>query len=227
MYAVIKTGGKQYKVAPGEILSVEKVTGEAGDQVVFEEVLLVGNDDGVTLGDPLVGGAGVAADIVEQGRGRKIKIFKKKRRQGYRRTAGHRQHLTRVKITEILTDGKKPSKAAKPAAKKADDKDKTAAAGAKADAGEAKAEAKAEAKSEAKAETKAAPKSGGDDLKKISGVGPALEKKLHGLGVTSFQQIVEWTADDIARIDEELNFKGRIERDDWQAQAKALMAENG
>lgn len=156
MYAVIKTGGKQYRVAPEDVLTVEKVPGEAGDIVAFDEVLLVGGDAGVTLGSPLVGGASVAAAILEQERTRKIKVFKKKRRQGYRRTAGHRQQVTRIQITEILTDGQKPSAAAKakaaqkkPAPKKAADEE------AADDAPKAAAKPKAPAKPKASAKPKA------------------------------------------------------------------------
>lgn len=149
MYAVIKTGGKQYRVAPDDILSVEKLAGEAGEIVEFSEVLLVGGDDGLTVGAPLVEGASVAAQVIEQARGPKVISFVKKRRKHHRRTRGHRQMLTRVQITEILTDGKKPSKkaAAKPAKK----------AEAKAEAEPKKAEAKAEKPAAKKAETKAAP----------------------------------------------------------------------
>lgn len=150
MYAVIKTGGKQYRVAPDDVLSVEKLAGEAGEIIEFSEVLLVGGDDGLTVGVPLVEGASVAAQVIEQARGPKVISFKKKRRKNHRRTRGHRQMLTRVQITEILTDGKKPSKkaAAKPAKK----------AEAKPEAAPEKAAAKSEAKAEKPAAKKAAPK---------------------------------------------------------------------
>jgi large subunit ribosomal protein L21 len=122
MFAVIRTGGKQYRVAPNDIIEIEKIAGNPGDIVELAEVLLVGGaDSGPEAGAPLVAGALVAAEVVEQGRGDKIRVFKKKRRKGYRRTKGHRQLLTTLRITEILTDGKKPSKqAAKPEAKKAE-----------------------------------------------------------------------------------------------------------
>ena len=124
MYAVIKTGGKQYKVAPNDLLRVEKLDGATGDAVVFEEVLVVGDGDDISLGAPNVDGASVAGEVVAQMRDRKIVVFKKKRRKNYRRTRGHRQHLTVVKITDILTGGAKPKKTAakKPAAKAAADK---------------------------------------------------------------------------------------------------------
>ena len=116
MYAVIKTGGKQYKVAAADLLEVEKLAGAAGDSVAFGEVLMVGGDEGVTLGSPLVAGAQVAGEIVDQVRTAKILVFKKRRRQNSKRSHGHRQEHTLVRITEILTDGKEPSKEAAAAA---------------------------------------------------------------------------------------------------------------
>jgi large subunit ribosomal protein L21 len=106
MYAVIRTGGKQYKVAPQDVLQIEKIEGAAGDAVRFADVLMVAGDGEPKLGAPLVSGAVVSAEVVEQGKGPKIIIFKKKRRQNYRRKNGHRQELTTVRILEILTGGK-------------------------------------------------------------------------------------------------------------------------
>ena len=115
MFAVIKTGGKQYRVAVEDKLKVEKVAGEAGAIVQFTEVLVVGGDT-VTLGTPTVAGAAVAAEVLEQGRGPKVISFKKRRRKNSRRKRGHRQELTLVRITEILTDGAKPAQTARPKA---------------------------------------------------------------------------------------------------------------
>ena len=238
MFAVIKTGGKQYRVAAEDTLKVEKVSGEAGDQVVFDTVLMVGGDKPL-VGAPLVEGASVAAEILEQGRVRKIIIFKKRRRKNSRRKNGHRQDYTLVKITDILTDGKKAAAKKKAAPKaKAEPEEPIAdavaaeAAEAKAPKTEAKEKApkaepkKAEAKSaEADAPLFTAPDGEPDDLKKISGVGPALEKKLHALGVKTFEQVANFTAEDIEKVDDALSFKGRIERDDWVGQAKALADE--
>ncbi|WP_332713807.1 50S ribosomal protein L21 [Pelagibacterium mangrovi] len=216
MFAVIKTGGKQYKVAANDLVRVEKLAGDAGDAVTFENVLMVGAGADVTLGAPLVDGALVAGEVVEQFRDKKVIVFKKKRRQGYRRKNGHRQELTLVRITEILTGGAKPSgkkaaapKKAAPKAEKTEDKP-----AAKAEAKPAKAE-KAEAAPAAEFK---------DDVKLIGGVGPALEKKLATAGVTSLTQIAKWTKADVAKFDEELDFKGRIERDEWVDQAKELIA---
>jgi len=120
MFAVIRTGGKQYRVAPNDVIEIEKIAGNPGDIVELGEVLLLGGDE-PKAGKPLISGALVAAEVVEQGRGEKIIVFKKKRRKGYRRTKGHRQLLTTIRVTEILTDGKKPSKqAAKPEPKRAE-----------------------------------------------------------------------------------------------------------
>jgi len=101
MYAVIKTGGKQYRVQPGDVIVVEKIDGDAGAAVNFGEVLMLGGDNGVTVGAPVVDGASVAATLIETRKGEKIKIFKKIRRQGYRRTNGHRQFETVLQITGI------------------------------------------------------------------------------------------------------------------------------
>jgi large subunit ribosomal protein L21 len=109
MFAVFKTGGKQYRVAADDVLKVDKIKGEPGEIVEFGEVLVVGGDN-VTLGAPTITGAAVAAEVIEQGRGPKVIAFKKRRRKNSRRKRGHRQEFTLLRITEILTDGKKPNK---------------------------------------------------------------------------------------------------------------------
>ena len=106
MFAVVKTGGKQYKVSPGDVLLVEKLEGEAGTAIRFSDILMYGDENGATVGAPVVANAAVKATIREQTRGDKIIVFKKKRRQGYRRTAGHRQDLTVLTIEEIEVGGK-------------------------------------------------------------------------------------------------------------------------
>ncbi|MDX8353557.1 50S ribosomal protein L21 [Cognatiyoonia sp. IB215182] len=223
MFAVLKTGGKQYKVASGDVLRVEKLAAQAGDKVQFNEILMVGN----TVGTPFVEGAGVQADVIDQIKGEKtINFVKRRRKHSSQRKKGHRQQLTLVRIADILEKGADKSgvmaavsgagvvaaPAAKPAKKAAPKKEAEAP----------KAEApKAE---KPKAEKKAAPAKaeGADDLKKLSGVGPALEKKLHDAGVTTFAQIAAWTEADVAAMDEKLSFKGRIEREGWIDQAKDL-----
>ncbi|MGE0725266.1 MAG: 50S ribosomal protein L21 [Alphaproteobacteria bacterium] len=101
MYAVIRTGGKQYRVAKDDVIVVEKLDGEPGAAVTLGDVLMVGGDSGVTVGKPTVAGAAVTAEVVAQGKGEKVIIFKKKRRQNYRRKRGHRQPQTTLKITGI------------------------------------------------------------------------------------------------------------------------------
>jgi large subunit ribosomal protein L21 len=106
MYAVIKTGGKQYRVQPGDLLVVEKLDGEPGASVAFGDVLLLGDGEAVTVGAPTVAGASVAATLIETRKGEKVKIFKKIRRQGYRRTRGHRQAESVLRVTGITAGGK-------------------------------------------------------------------------------------------------------------------------
>ena len=101
MYAIIKTGGKQYQVATGDRLQVEKLDGNVGDSIELHEVLLVADGDAITVGQPVVEGAKVVATITDQGRHKKIRVFKKKRRKGYRLKQGHRQSYTSLKIAEI------------------------------------------------------------------------------------------------------------------------------
>jgi large subunit ribosomal protein L21 len=101
MYAVISTGGKQYKVQPGETVLVEKLAGEAGDKITFDQVLLVADDQQVAVGRPHVDGATVTGEIVEQGLGDKVIVYKFKRRKNYRRKNGHRQAYTAVKINDV------------------------------------------------------------------------------------------------------------------------------
>ncbi|WP_417239022.1 50S ribosomal protein L21 [Celeribacter halophilus] len=202
MFAVLKTGGKQYKVQSGDVLRVEKLAADAGEKVQFNEILMVGS----TIGAPLVEGAGVQAEVIDQIKGEKlIHYVKRRRKHSSQRKKGHRQQLTLLRITDILEKGAEKSgvKAAVGAGSVAS----TAAAAPK------KAAAKAEAPAAA---------AGADDLKKLSGVGPALEKKLNAAGVTSFAQIAAWSEADIAEFDEKLSFKGRIEREGWVEQAKEL-----
>jgi large subunit ribosomal protein L21 len=107
MYAVIKTGGKQYRVSPGDLMVVEKLAGEPGSNVAFGEVLMVGEGEAVVIGAPTVAGASVSATLIETRKGEKVKIFKKIRRQGYRRTRGHRQHETVLRVVGVTgADGK-------------------------------------------------------------------------------------------------------------------------
>lgn len=215
MFAVMKTGGKQYKVQSGDMLRVEKLAADAGETVQFNEILMLGGDKTV-VGAPLVDGAAVQAEVIDQVKGDKVINFVRRRRKhSSKRTVGHRQKLTLLKITEILASG-------------ADKTGVKAAVGAGSVAGVAAAAAAPKKAASKKAEKPAAKKAaapaaaGADDLKQLSGVGPALEKKLHEAGVTTFAQIAAWTEEDIAAMDEKLSFKGRIEREGWVDQAKEL-----
>ena len=122
MYAVIKTGGKQYRVANGDVIAVEKLAGEPGSVISLAPVLMLNDDKSSTVGTPIVEGAAVSAEVLEQTRGGKIIVFKKKRRKGYRRTIGHRQDITVLRITDVTGKAKAaPKRAAKAAEKPAEE----------------------------------------------------------------------------------------------------------
>ena len=224
MFAVLKTGGKQYKVQSGDMLRVEKLAADAGETIQFNEILMLGGDAPV-IGAPFVADAAVQAEVIDQVKGDKVINFVKRRRKhSSQRTKGHRQKLTLVRVTEILNSG--ADKSGVKAALGAGSVSKSAIAAVVEPASKAKTAKPAAAKAtEAKP---AAPKAGkataGGDLKKLSGVGPALEKKLIAAGVTSLEQVAAWTEADVTKIDEELSFKGRIEREGWIVQAKELTA---
>ncbi len=235
MFAVLKTGGKQYKVASGDVLRVEKLDASAGETIQFNEILMVGN----TVGAPFVADAGVQAEVIDQIKGEKtINFVKRRRKHSSARKKGHRQQLTLVRIGDILEKGADKSgvKAALggagvsyAAALGAPTSKKAAAAAERASQPKAEKKAAAPKAAAPKAEkpAKAAPKKAkasadGDDLTKISGVGPVIVGKLHDLGVTTFAQIAAWTPEDVADMDEKLSFKGRIDRDNWLEQAAEL-----
>ena len=231
MFAVIKTGGKQYKVQSGDMLRVERLAADAGETVQFNEVLMLGGDSPV-VGSPMVEDAGVQAEVVDQIKGDKVIHFVKRRRKhSSKRTKGHRQKLTLVKIGEIMASGagKSGAKAAigtgsvSAAAVEAIEANAAAKFDAAKPVKKSKAEKKAAAPAAEKpAKAKAAAVEGADDLSKISGVGPVIVGKLHGEGITTFAQIAEWTEADVEAIEEKLSFKGRVGREDWIAQAKEL-----
>lgn len=196
MYAVIKTGGKQYRVAVGDKLKVESINASEGDTVTLDEVLMIGDGDKLQVGTPTLD-TSVQATVLSNGRGKKLRIVKFRRRQNSRTRTGHRQNFTEIEITAI--GGKAPAKKAAPK------------------------KAAALKKAEAPKKAAAPKKSEKDDLTRISGVGPVIVGKLEALGITTFQQVADFTAADIERIDGELNFKGRIERDEWVKQAKEFL----
>jgi large subunit ribosomal protein L21 len=210
MFAVLKTGGKQYKVQAGDLLRVELLAAEAGDKVQFNDILMLGGDK-LTFGAPFVEGAAVQAEVIDNIKADKVITYHKRRRKhSSQRTRGHRQQLTLLRVTDVLASGADKS-------------------GIKEAVGTAIARRAAHGSAAAAPAKKAAPKKAAavatdvkDDLKLLSGVGPALEKKLNEAGVTSFAQIAAWTEADIAAFDEKLSFKGRIEREGWVAQAQDL-----
>jgi large subunit ribosomal protein L21 len=194
MYAVIKTGGKQYRVAANDKILIEKLEGAAGDQVTFEDVLMVANGAEISIGAPVVAGATVVGEIAAQEKADTVYIFKKRRRKHYRRRNGHRQLLTSVTITSILTGGAKPdakAKAAKPAAPVA-----VAAAGAASGAS--------------------------DDISLVGGIGPKMEAGMRELGYNTFASIAAMTAEQIEAAEAHLKQKGRFAREEWIEQAKEL-----
>lgn len=230
MFAVLKTGGKQYKVQPGDMLRVERIAASAGETVQFNEVLMLGGDS-PQVGAPMIEDAGVQAEVVDQIKGEKVIHFVKRRRKhSSKRTKGHRQKLTLVKITEILASGAGKSGVAAAvgtgsvsAAAVAAITGKSAAAAPAKKAKAPKADAPKAEKAEKPAKAaKAAKKTDGDDLSQISGVGPVIVGKLNDAGITTFAQIAAWTDADVEEIEEKLSFKGRVGREDWIAQAKEL-----
>ena len=196
MFAVLKTGGKQYKVTSGDVLRVEKLAADAGETVQFNDILMVG----ATVGTPFVEGAGVQAEVVDQIKGEKtINFVRRRRKHSSKRTKGHRQQLTLVRVTEILESGADKS-------------------GVKAAIGSGRAPAGSG--SPAASPAAEAPAGGTDDLKKLSGVGPALEKKLIEAGIASYAQIAGWTDVELAALDEAL--RNKAEKEGWIAQAQDM-----
>ncbi len=231
MFAVMKSGGKQYSVAPDDRLKVETLAGEPGDIIEINEVLMVGNGDDTTIGAPFVEGAAIAVEIVDQGRHRKVIAFKKRRRQNSQRTIGHRQRYTEILISEILTGGAKPStkaasakKTAKPAAEEKAAKPAVEEKAAKKATPSAEADKKPAkvAKKEEAATLFAAPEGDGDDLKVIVGIGPVAEKQLNEQGITTYAQVANFSDADIVRIDEAMPFSA-AQIETWRDQAKELI----
>lgn len=207
MYAVIKTGGKQYRVAANDVIEIEKIAGDPGTVVRFAEVLMLGGETSPQIGTPTIAGASVAGEVLEQTRGDKVIIFKKRRRHNYRRKKGHRQEVTRVRIAEILTGGAEPSKSAGPSGARAAASSDTTPAG----FGRPFA---------LLTEPDGAP----DDLTRISGVGATINSVLHDHGIYHYWQIAAMSPEDVAKLEKDFDFPGRVGREQWIAQARELMA---
>jgi large subunit ribosomal protein L21 len=209
MFAVIKTGGKQFRVAANDKITTAKIEGNPGDTVAFGAVLMLTDGDKTTLDAKALSQITVAAEIVEQARGEKVIAFKKRRRQNSKRKRGFRAELTVIRITDILTGGKKPEMK----------KGEVSPVALKAASTETKG--KAAAPKAAKAD---APALDASNLSLISGIGPTIEKKLRAAGIASWNDIASWSEADIAKWDEELKLRGRAAREEWVEQAKELLA---
>jgi len=192
MYAIVEIAGQQFKVVKDQKVFVHRLQTEEGKQVAFDNVLLIGDGDTITVGAPAIDGAQVGAKVLKHLKGDKVIVFKKKRRKGYRKKNGHRQSLTEIVIESIAASG----------AKKA-------------------APAKAEKKEAPKAEApKVAAKATGkaDDLKKVEGIGPKIAETLAAAGITTFAELAKSTPEKIAEIIADV--RGNHVTDTWPAQAK-------
>ncbi|MCB0398477.1 MAG: 50S ribosomal protein L21 [Winogradskyella sp.] len=194
MYAIVEIAGQQFKVAKDQKVFVNRLSTEEGKKVDFDNVLLIGDGNTITLGAPAIDGAQVSAKVLKHLKGDKVIVFKKKRRKGYRVKNGHRQALT-----EILIEGITASGAKKAAPKK-----------------EAKASTSSAAKAEPKAEKAVTVKA--DDLKKIEGIGPKIASTLVEAGLATFADIAKSTPEAISEIIADV--RGNHVTDTWPAQAK-------
>ena len=206
MYAIVEIAGQQFKVAKDQKVYVNRLSAEEGDSVEFDNVLLVGDGDNITLGAPAIDGALIGAKVVKHLKGDKVIVFKKKRRKGYRVKNGHRQYLSEIVIESIT------------------------ASGAKKKATSSKAEAKPKAKKEtAKAAPKATAKKAtgkADDLKKIEGAGPKAAEALVNAGVDTFEKLAKETPEHISEILSEASSRlAHLVTDTWPKQAQ--MAADG
>ncbi len=207
MYAIVEIAGHQFKVEKDQKVFVNRLQTEEGKKVSFDNVLLIGDGDKVTVGAPAIGGAQVSAKVLKHLKGDKVIVFKKKRRKGYRVKNGHRQSLSEIVIESIVASGAKPAKkeaAPKKETKKAEPKAKV----------ETKAAApKAEAKPAAKKATGKA-----DDLKKIEGIGPKIASTLVEAGIATFADLAKAKPEAISEII--AGVRGNHVTDTWPAQAK-------
>ena len=205
MYAIVEIAGQQFKVAKDQKVFVNRLATEEGKKVSFDNVLLIGDGDKVTIGAPAINGAQVGAKVVKHLKGDKVIVFKKKRRKGYRVKNGHRQSLSEIIIESIVASG---AKKATPA-KKAEPKKETKAAAPKA------APVKKEAPAKAAAPKKAAK---ADDLKKIEGIGPKIAETLTAAGIATFADLAKSTPAAISEII--AGVRGNHVTDTWPEQAQ-------
>ena len=203
MYAIVEIAGQQFKVVKDQKVFVHRLQTEEGKQVAFDNVLLIGDGDTITVGAPAIDGAQVGAKVLKHLKGDKVIVFKKKRRKGYRKKNGHRQSLTEIIIESIAASGaKKATKSENEGAKKA---------------APVKAEKKEATKAEApKAAAKATAKA--DDLKKVEGIGPKIAETLVDAGITTYAELAKLTPEKISEIIADV--RGNHVTDTWPAQAK-------
>ena len=230
MYAVIKSGGKQYRVTPGNVFKVESLDAEVGATVNFEEVLMIADGDNVTIGNPTIASAKVAAEVIAHGRAKKIEIIKFKRRKHHQKRTGHRQNFTQVEILNINGKGAVAKKTATKAADKKEETTKEAKPAKKAEtkpaAKAAPAEKPATKKAAAKPAAKKATKSSADDLTKIEGIGPKAAAALTAAGVATFADLSKAKVPAIQKILDEADGKfGALVPDSWPKQAKLAAAD--
>lgn len=219
MYAIVEIAGQQVKVAKDQKVFVNRLPVEEGKKVSFDNVLLIGDGDKITIGAPAIDGAQIEAKVVKHLKGDKVIVFKKKRRKGFRKKNGHRQYLSEIVIESIVASGATPAK--KEEAKKAEPKKETKAAAPKAKA-ETKAPAKKAASTSAKASADKPKKAAkADDLKKIEGVGPKAAEAMVAAGLDTFAKVAKAKPEAIATIlsDASSNL-AHLVTDTWPKQAK-------
>ncbi len=201
MYAIVEIAGHQFKVEKDQKVFVNRLATEEGEKVSFDNVLLIGDGNNVTVGAPAIDGAQVGAKVVKHLKGDKVIVFKKKRRKGYRVKNGHRQALSEIVIESIVASGAKPAKKAEKAEKAAPKKETK--------------------KAEPKVEAKAAPKKAAgkaDDLKKIEGIGPKIAETLIEAGIATYADLAKAKPEQISEIIAEV--RGSHVPDTWPKQAK-------
>ena len=240
MYAVIKTGGKQYRVEPGNVLKVESIEAGIGESITFEEVLMIADGDDITIGTPTVASAKVVAEVIAHGRAKKVEIIKFKRRKHHQKRTGHRQNFTQIQIQNINGKGT-VAKKAKPKAKAADKDEEKKTAPAKKKPAAKKAAPKKEAAPKATAEKKPAAKKAPakkaapakakksdkpDDLTKVEGIGPKAAAAFNAAGINTFAELGKAKVPALQKIlDESEGRFGAMNPGSWPKQAK--MAADG
>ena len=222
MYAVIKTGGKQYRVEPGNVFKVESIEAGIGESVTFEEVLMIADGDDITIGTPTIASAKVVAEVIAHGRAKKVEIIKFKRRKHHQKRTGHRQNFTQIQIQNINGKGA----VAKKATAKAADKDEDAKAAKKPAAKKAAASKEAAPKVAAEKKPAAKKATGGDDLSKVEGIGPKAAGALNAAGLVTFADLGKAKVEDVQKIlDESEGRFGAMNPGSWPKQAQ--MAADG